>query len=251
MDLRLYGGVLRRFWPILMLGIMLAGALAVLSYYNVRLVDGRPELTPRAKEVWTSSATLFLTEPGFPAGRRRIELVPVRIGNETVLQSAQNNPEAYTSLASLYARLAQSDEVAQLIEQDGRGPLTGTFSAIPTADTTYRRAEPLPMLSLFGTANTAEDAQLTAERGKNAFLSYLETQQDEANIRTNKRVVVETLNEPQTAQLVTPRKKTLPFVVFLAVLFATIALLFVLENMRPRNRPAATEPSLVDVRRSA
>jgi hypothetical protein len=247
MDLRLYSRVLLRFWYLLLLGFALALGLAVLSFYNV----SSSGLTPRAKETWQSQATLFLTEPGFPAGRRRIEVVPVEIGGETVLQSAQNQPSQYTALAALYAKLAQSDRVNEMMRNDGRGPLAGTFSAVPTADTTYRRADPLPMLSLFGTGSTAAAAVETAKRGTDAFLRYLRTEQAQAGISPSKRVLVETINEPQSAQLIVPRKKTLPFVVFLAVAFATVALIFVLENLRPSVRPVANEPKLTDVRRSA
>jgi hypothetical protein len=246
-DLGLYLRVLLRFWYLLVLGFAVAVGLAVLSFYNI----SSSGLTPRAKETWQSQATLFLTEPGFPAGRRRIDVVPVEIGGETVLQSAQNQPSQYTALAALYARLAQSDQVNEIMRNDGRGPLAGSFSAVPTADTTYRRADPLPMLSLFGTGSTPAAAVETAERGKDAFLRYLRTEQAQAGISPSKRVLVETINEPQSAQLIVPRKKTLPFVVFFAVLFATAALIFVLENLRPSVRPVANEPKLTDVRRSA
>lgn len=107
------------------------------------------------------------------------------------------------------------------------------------------------MLSLFGTGATPAIAIETADRGKDAFLRYLKTEQAQAGIRQNKRVLVETINEPQRAQLIVPRKKTLPFVVFLAVLFATVALVFVLENLRPSVRSVANEHKLADVRRSA
>lgn len=247
MDLRLYARVLFRFWYLLLIGFALAVGLAVLSFYNV----SSSGLTPRAKEVWQSQATLFLTEPGFPAGRRKIDVVPVVIGGETVLQSAQNQPSQYTALAGLYAKLAQSDQVAALMRNDGRGPLAGSFSAVPTADTTYRRAEALPMLSLFGTGSTPQAAIETAKRGKDAFLRYLRTEQAQAGIGADKRVLVETINEPRSALLIVPRKKTLPFVVFFAVVFATIALAFVLENLRPSIQPVANEHKLADVRRSA
>jgi hypothetical protein len=250
MDLRLYSRVLRRFWHILLLGVGLAPGLALLSYYNVTFNGAKPELTPRGVEVWQSGATLFLTEPGFPAGRTRIDVVPVKIGTEVVLQSEQNSPGTYALLTGLYAKLAQGDRVAELIRRDGQGPVTGTFIAIPTADTSTSRAEPLPMLSLFGSASTPREAESTVERGKKAFLRYLRSEQAKAAIPVDKRVIVQTVNEPQPAQLLVPRKKTLPFVVFLAVLFATIALLFVLENLRP-SRAHASEHALVEVRRSA
>lgn len=249
MDLNLYARVLSRFRYLLVLGIALAGSLAVLSYYNVRFEGGRPNLTPRAQEVWKSEALLFLTEPGFPAGRRDLELVPVTVGEETTLQPEYNPPDRYTGLAPLYAKLASSDRVRALMAQGG--PVEGQFAAFPTVDTTSRRESPLPMVSLIGTGATPAAAETTVRRGKDAFLLYLRGQQSRADIPRDKRVVVQTVNEPAPAQLVVPRKKTLPFAVLLAVLFATLALIFVLENMRPAVRVVPDERPLTDVRRSA
>lgn len=248
MDLRLYARVLLRFWLVLLVGLTLAASLGVLSYYELRFDDSGPKLTPRSEELWQSESLIFLTEPGFPAGRRVLDLVPVTVGEEVTFQPEFNPPDRYTGLAPLYAKLAQSDRVRALIERDG--PLKGAFLALPTADTSTRRESPLPMVSLYGRGPTPAAAEETVQRGKDAFLAYLRSQQSRADIPQEKRVTIETLNEPQPAQLVVPRKKTLPFVVFLAVLFATLALIFVLENTRPAIR-ALPERPVTDVRRSA
>lgn len=251
MDLALYGRVLRRFWYIVLLGIVLAAVLAITSYFRVSFDGGAPKLTPRAKEQWQSQATLFLTEPGFPAGRRTIDLVPVDVAGQVTLQSKYNDPNRYTGLASLYARLAESDQVRALMQRNGG--TTGTFQAIAAADTTYGKAVGLPMLSLFGTGPTPRIAEETARRGMNAFLAYLKDEQVQAQIAQKQRVLVEVLNQPQSAQLLVGRKKTLPFVVFLAVLFATLALVFVLQSVRPAKVRAVPEPehAIEDVRRLA
>jgi hypothetical protein len=253
-DLALYGRVLRRFWYVLLLGTALAVVLAVGSYYNVSLDGKTPTLTPRAKERWQSQATLFLTEPGFPAGRRTIDLVPVDIGGEVTLQSKYSDPNRYVSLTSLYARLAESDQVRALMNRDGA--LQGSFQAIAAADTTYGKAVGLPMLSLFGSGSTPEVAEATVTSGMNAFLAYLKGAQVRAQIEKKQRVVVTVLNQPQPATLIVARKKTLPFVVFFAVIIATFALAFVLQNVRPtkarvpERRPEA-EQAIEEIRRLA
>jgi hypothetical protein len=49
---------------------------------------------------------------------------------------------------------------------------------------------------------------------------------------------------------VAPRKKTLPAVIFLGILAATLMLVFVLENLRPRVRPVSTLPAEAPPRES-
>lgn len=61
--------------------------------------------------------------------------------------------------------------------------------------------------------------------------------QTEAGIPANERIVLQVLETGANAQLLSPRKKTLPALVFMAVLAATLALAFVLENVRPSSRP--------------
>ena len=62
MDLALYGRVLRRFWLLVLVGLTLAAALAILSVARVSS-DG---LSYRSDEVWQSTTTLLLTRKGNP-----------------------------------------------------------------------------------------------------------------------------------------------------------------------------------------
>ena len=55
-----------------------------------------------------------------------------------------------------------------------------------------------------------------------------------ADTPATERVTIQQLARPKEAKLIVPRKKTVPVTVFLSVLVATIALVFVLENLRPR-----------------
>jgi len=233
MDLPAYGRVLWRRRGVVLAGAALAVVLAVLSYYRVDFDSGLPTFQPRKAELWQSQANVFLTEGGFPAGRRTIPLVTKVIGGETVAVPLYNDPGRFASLSSLYARLAQSDQVRAIIEKQGK--LRGLFQAVPTTDTTLRSGT-LPIVSLFGKASTPGAAQATVTRGLEAFLTYVRSQQRAARIPENQRVQLRVLNAPQPAVLVEPRKKTLPFVVFLAVMVAAIGLVFILENAA-RSRP--------------
>lgn len=212
MDLSLYLRVLGRHRRVLFVGLALAVMLSVLSYYRVEAAGvGLPSLEPRKDEVWQSQANVFITEGGFPAGNR------IR----------SDSAGRFTGLALIYSRLAQSDEVLRQIEKDR--PLPGVLQAIPLVDTTAGNI-PLPMVALFGKAASPEAAQVTASRGLDGFLKYVRASQVAADIPTEQRVQLRVVNAPGRAILIDPRKKTLPIVVFLAVLIATIAAAFVLEN---------------------
>lgn len=229
MDLRQTARVLGRHRLTLVAGVVLAILLATLSYYRVTTDGLVPELTPRKAELWQSQANIFLTESGFPAGRKTIPLVTTVVAGEAVPVPEYSDPVRFARFASLYARLAQSDAVRKLMEK--RGPLPGSLAATPTFDTSSRNGEPLPMLSLLGKAPTAAGAKATVTRGLEAFLAYMAIRQKEAKIPKDERVQLHVINVPQPAVLLEPRKKTLPVVVFLAVMIAALAVAFIRENV--------------------
>lgn len=252
MDLRLYGRVLWRFRFLMALGLNLAVILAALSYYNVSF-DGGLELTPRKQEIWQAEATLFLTQPGFPAGRTEQPLVLKRVGDETTAVPKYSEPGRFTSLAALYARLANSDDVKRRVERHPAAA-RGDYRAVPTADTTYGAVTALPMMSIFGSAPTPAEATSITGVATRTFVEYFREQQDAANIPTDQRLRLEVLNDAGQTVLLDPRKKTLPIVVFLAMTFAILALAFVLENARPRTMvapPEAEELPASEIRRLA
>ncbi len=220
MDLALATRVLYRHRRVVGAGVVLAVLLSLVAYYRVELDSSGPKLTPRKAELWQSNATIFLTEGGFPAGN---------LGRFT-------SPGAIASVAGLYARLAESDQVLALASKDG--PLPGRFQATPSADP-LNRDSALPLVLLLGTASTPAAAEATVKRGMEAFLAFVSAQQDAAGTPERRRVQLRVVNAPRAAALIQPRKKTLPIVVFLAVTMAAIALAFILENAG-RNRPLAS-----------
>jgi hypothetical protein len=238
MDLRVVMGVLRRHQAIIVVGAIAAVVLATLSYFKPVLDGGLPRLEPRKEEVWQASEVLFLTQPGFPAGRTEQPFVTRRIGDQQTTVARFADPGKFTSLAPLYAQLANSDAVEARAIRAG-GPLPGTAKVIPTADTSYGAVNILPMVTVFATAPLREDAVSTAKRISTAFRGYLVDSQNEANIPVDKRVVIEVVNRAGNETLLVPRKKTLPIVVLLAVLAATVALAFARDNTRAVQAPVA------------
>jgi hypothetical protein len=114
-----------------------------------------------------------------------------------------------------------------------QGPLNGTIDAAPvlaTSDST----EALPLISIAAISDTPQDSTALAGRAMNSFLTYFKDQQNTNEIPDANRVELQVVNQPGRETLLKDRSKTLPIVVFLTVVLATIALCFVLENLRPR-----------------
>jgi hypothetical protein len=76
-----------------------------------------------------------------------------------------------------------------------------------------------------------------AQQSADAFRTYIRMQQIANNVPADDRVIVEQLVRPKPAEVARPRSKTMPVVVFLAVMLATVGLAFLLENMRPPKPP--------------
>lgn len=215
MDLGLYGRVLWRFRLLVLVGLVLAVALAVLSVARVTS-DG---LTWRKQQRWQSSTTLLLTQHGFPWGQI----------------SAPSDPGRFASLTDLYSQLAGGDEVRALMRAHG-APRSWTLTALPLTPRTPSAV--LPLIALSGQAPSSGGAVKAAMAGRRAFLEYVAQQQASAAIPDRQRIDVQVVQNASSPTLIQPRKKTLPIVILLAVLSATVALAFVLENVRPRVRPA-------------
>jgi hypothetical protein len=229
MDLSLYGRVLWRFRWLVALGLILAVALSVLSVAKVSTHG----LSYRRHEVWQSSTTVLLTQHGFIWGRAVIP--PSQSG-------ATGGPGWLSGLTDLYAQFANSDQVRALMLRDGASK-NWTLTAAPVIPS--GSSSGLPVIALAGLAYTPAGAVQATIVGRSAFLQYVKGQQAQAAIPDNERVDLQVLQNAMPPVLVQPRKKTLPIVVFLAVMSATIGLAFILENARPRVKAvtlAAPEP---------
>jgi hypothetical protein len=216
MDLALYGRVLWRFRWLVLGGVILAVLLATLSTARV----SSNGLRWRKPAVWGSSTTLLLTQGGFPWGRVNPGTDPARFG----------------SLTDLYAQLANSDAVRAIMRSEG-APKTSWLVAGALPPTNIYGVSPL--LTLSGRGPSGAEAVTAVRLGTKAFLDYVVRQQSAASIPPDQRVDIEVIQAASPPILVQGHKKTLPIVVLLAVLSATVALAFMLENLRPRPRPLA------------
>jgi len=246
MDLQLYLRVLWRFRWLVAGGTGLALLLGVLAV--ARVEAGFPPLAHRQNEQWLSYSTLLVTQKGFPWGRTVIDSLPGSERAKTGTPFA--DPSRLTSLAVIYSKLAESDEVAALARRD-KDPET-FIEVAPQLLTTNGPSEALPLISIAAFDRTPERAIALARREAAALQRYVALRQQAAHVRITERVLLERVREAKEAELFSGRSYTPAIVVFLSVLLAAMALALVLENLRPQVREVVeTEPGATPARRSA
>jgi hypothetical protein len=221
MDLALFARVLWRFWYVMFVGILIAGALAFLSVVRVH-THGSDRFTYRQQQEWASYSTLYLTQKGFIAGEV----------NPTVGAQA-SDPDRFSGLAVTLANVVTSDRVRAIMSDSG--PISGTVQAAALT-APNDPTDVLPEISIAGISTTESASLAVTRRATAAFLAYYRGQQRAHGISGNNRVLIQVLNRPGSSKLLQDRSQTLPLVVFSTVLIAAIALCFVLENLRPRVR---------------
>jgi hypothetical protein len=247
-DLRLFTRVLWRFRLLLAAGCVVALVLSVMSVYKL------PSLKPRTQPVYSSAATLFVTQSGFPWGSAIQQYAPSGSGNST----PNGDLGRLTTLANLYVQIVNSDVIKTRVLR--REPTALGVSATQnyyTSPTLY--STPLPLLSISGMSTSKGGSVTTAQAGVAALDRYLKRQQIANRIPNTRRVVLQEIQPPSKVIVVNPTKKTLPVVVFLTLMFVFVGLAFVLENMRPGVQGAGVqavalpeaEPPVGSSRRSA
>jgi hypothetical protein len=217
-DVGLFLRVLWRFRALLVGGLLLATALAVLAFARVELGGGRPALVYRDAETWQAVSRLLVSPGGFP-----FRALPA--------QAPDTQSVDPTTFALLASKLAEGDAVRELILEDG--PILGKIHAFPVQDSSSHY---LPFIDIAATAPTPAGARAMAVRAAEALQRYVDREQARRRVPAGSRFALEAVIEPRTAMLVEPRSKTLPALVFLAVFALAVALALVLENVRPKTR---------------
>jgi capsular polysaccharide biosynthesis protein len=254
MDLGVYARVIWRFRLVVVVGFILAVTLAILSMAKI----SPSGLTYRQSELYQSTTRLGVTQNGFPWGRL-FATEPSKDGAAVPMTPAQQaeklgipiaDPNRFNNLAILYAELATSDPVKRLMLQDG--PIKGQISAVPVV---VQQNIVLPFIDLTAVADTPRGAIALARRSADALESYIRDQQKANNVPDTDRVVIQDVLEPKKVTVFQPRSKTMSIVIFLAVMFATVGLAFLLENLRPRpparGETAEPQPEFHPARRTA
>jgi hypothetical protein len=190
----------------------------------------------RDSQLWASTTRLGVTQNGFPWGRLLAQIFEGEEPKSPEIPVA--NPARLNELAVLYAELATSDPVRRLMLRDG--PVRGKILATPVVGGDNRVM--LPLIDLTAIATSPRGAVQLAERSATAVGTYIRDQQRANNVPASDRVVIQQLEQPKQPTIWQGRSKTLPIVVFFAVMLATVGLAFLLENLRPRSRAEVGEP---------
>ncbi|HEV8687466.1 MAG TPA: hypothetical protein VGQ84_09330 [Gaiellaceae bacterium] len=250
MDLQLYFRVLWRFKWLVAVGMLLAVALAILSFMAPNFSGKGPLLEYRQGEQWVSYSTIFVTQEGFPWG----QLTDATAQKQGSALEKAADPNRFSTLAVLYAHLATSDQVRALILRDG--PMYGEVDAAPLYASESNQSGPLPLVRIAAIADSSEHSLQLVVRMTEAFKTFLAEEQEANKIPDGNRVRLTVLKKADKPQLWAGRSLTLPMVVFIAVMILVSGLAFILENMRPRVRPrpvaaAADQAPAGDARLSA
>jgi hypothetical protein len=229
MDLDLYLRVLWRFRRLVTVGFVLAVVLAAFSFAKISTAGGSPKLVYRQSETWQSEAKLQVTQKGFLEGYATPTYQPDPTPGAPAVQ--KNDLARLSTLAVYWANLATTREVQRFMRHPPTKPNEVTVDAVagpPFASLTY-----LPVISIKAIGTTAAAASALALDQTNAIIRYVTRNQNSAEIPVPDRVIVRLANPPHEATLIGKRGKTLPVIVFLAVMIAVLGLAFVLENLRP------------------
>jgi hypothetical protein len=217
-DLRLYLRVIWRFRLLVFGGLAVAILLAGISFFRISFAGGTPEIHFRQAQTYQATESLLITTQG----------------GALYKTSGVGATLALGELALQYAEVATSDPVLSIARQSG--PLRGTITAKPGADQLVGRT-PLPFVEINGLATNAGRAISLARRGSQALQQYVDQQQNLHGVPNAERVVLQVASAATGATVVQGRRKTVPIVVFLTVMIATLGLVFILENLRPRVAP--------------
>jgi hypothetical protein len=239
MDLRLFASVLWRFRLLVATGFILAVLLAALTVVKV----GPNGLTYRDSRLWSAEMQLKVTQAGCPECRlyaTRESTTPGQPGTPIEPKTPIVDPVRFATLALYYANTLTTDPVRRLATRDDG--ITGKL--IATARRDDQSGTLLPYIDVTSISTSAQGAMEYAERSADALNTYILAQQRANEVPESDRAIVQTVVHPEGANVYRPRPKTMPLVVFFAVMFATIGLAFVLENTRPRKRDEDPEQRL-------
>jgi hypothetical protein len=235
-----YGPALRRFWWIVLLGGLVAVLVATLMMYSVE-ASLPPKFTAREQPLYTAQARLFVTSGEAPYLRTtvpRVREVPIGGGAEAAFTRVNEAPDVSTLVdaANLYPLLIESDEVSRLrTEQSGDIPGDVTAKAI-FATATANRFQPsgIPVIELFATTDSPDDAAALATATSKAFRTWIVREQNRAGIDPKERILIQELEAPSEAIATGGGGIGLPVLALLAIITAFGAGAIMLDRTFPR-----------------
>jgi hypothetical protein len=216
MDLGLYLRVIWRFRYVVLVGFLLAVGLAFLSFVRVT-----PEgISYRQKETYRATEVVLLTS------------------EKSLFDTAQQ--ANLSQLAVVFVQIANGDIVRSRILRSG--PLRGSYQV---GNVFGPNNSLQPLISITGFAQSPRGAVNMTNRVSEALSWWIEESQAQQGVPPQQQFATEPISEPR-AVLAEGRKLTVPMVIFVSMLAATLGLVFILENLKPRaNELAPREASVL------
>jgi hypothetical protein len=212
MDISLFLTVLWRAKRLMIVGVVLAGVLAVLAYGKPNFAGG-PILTPRSSEVWQSEAQLLIGQSAYP-----------------YRQSPTEPDGSLGSLSPIYANLANGS----IMQAEIRRQLGTRGKVKATEDVDLAASSFLPFVNFVATAPTGAEAARFAQGSASIFEAFVTRQQIAEGIPASRRIRLSVVQSGAYAKLVEGHNLSIPILVFVAFLIGTVALALIKENIRRR-----------------
>jgi hypothetical protein len=246
-----YVGALRRFWWVLVIGVIVALFAALSARFTVGFFP--PSLEEKEDVSYTAEARLLVNSATNPHFRSQVTTdIPRETGGGDGSDSSEPETVPFVSApdlgtiirnANTYPFLIESDAVANY-RREQFGELPGGIAAYgATSVVTANRVElsEIPVLRLVAVAESPDDAIALADKTGKAFIGWLRQEQIDDRIRPEDRMVVEQLTIPQNAVASEGPSTTLPILVFVVVFAAFCVLGILLDRLVPaRPRRART-----------
>lgn len=228
-----YLRALRRFWWVLVLGLGIAAIAAISAVYRIEL-GVPPSLEKRDQITYTSSSRLLVTSAEEPYIRTSVTR---EVSDGDGVQEFTAAPDITTliSAANLYPILIESDQVEEL-RQEMFGVLPGAIStrAIYELNTPSRfELSQVPVIEVFGTADTASGAVQLTRATVDAFLEYVERTQNRTNLSRDERILLEEIERPEGALASGGSSLSLPLMLFVVISAAFFVLAILLDRLVP------------------
>jgi hypothetical protein len=249
-----YSAPLKRFWFLIALGAVVGVALAITSAYSVGL-GVPPKLTAREQPEYTAGTQLEVTSAVSPYYRSAVDVPVVSATRPSTQEEGEEEPTnlveqaepttgTLINAANYYPFVIEGDDVKALRERMF-GVIEGEIQAEAVGVTiTPSRYEPgrLPFIQVFATADSEKNAIDLAQNTAQAFIRYVQVEQQRNRIRPAQRLAVKQLRRPVEAFAAGGTSPSFPVLVFFAVVMVFVGLAFLLDRLIPRRAQADEEP---------
>jgi len=230
MDLERHLTVIKRHPRLIAAGVAVGVLFALLATFSV----GPGGIDWRKPEQWQSSATLLVTQSGFPWGRTQLPgITDAGQGNTPQVTQQRSggtdfaDPARLASLAVVYAFFAESKQVSALVPDRPAGTeVTGE-----SVSTRNGNGDPLPLFKVSATGDSKEGSESLNDRTIAALRAYISREQGLSRVPATQRVELQLLDGP-TATMESGHGYLLAVACFLLAIAAAVAGAYLLENVR-------------------